>query len=265
MLSLIFPNIDPVLIHLGPFAIRWYALSYIAGIYFGISYIGYLNKKSPVFTAKALDDLMVYAVLGILLGGRLGYVCFYNAPYYSQHPSEILRIWQGGMSFHGGLIGLILAVFLLCKRNHLRFIAVADLIACGAPIGLCLGRIANFINGELYGRITDVPWGMVFPAGGPLPRHPSQIYESLLEGLTLFILLAILALRTKALEKKGLLFGVFLIFYALARTFIENFREPDVQLGFIMGHMTMGQLLSVPMVLGGCLLIIKAKGQTTSK
>jgi phosphatidylglycerol:prolipoprotein diacylglycerol transferase len=258
MFSFIFPAIDPVLVHLGPLAIRWYALSYIAGIMLGIAYIGVLNKKSPVFTPKALDDLMIYAVLGILLGGRCGYILFYNADYYLNHPSDIFKLWQGGMSFHGGLIGLVTAVFLLCKRYHIAFIRVADLIACGAPIGLCLGRIANFINGELYGRVTDVAWGVIFPNGGPFPRHPSQLYESLLEGLLLFIVLSLLAFYTNALSKKGLLFGVFLISYASARSFIENFREPDPQLGFIIGHITMGQLLSLPMAIIGIILIIRA-------
>jgi phosphatidylglycerol---prolipoprotein diacylglyceryl transferase len=265
VLSITFPVIDPVLVHIGPFAIRWYALSYIAGILLGIAYITYLNKRTHAFTAKALDDLMVYAVIGILLGGRLGYVFFYNAGYYLDHPSDILKIWQGGMSFHGGMIGLITAIFILCRKNSIEFLRVADMIACAAPIGLCLGRIANFINGELYGRVTDVPWGIVFPDAGPLPRHPSQLYESLLEGLLLFVMMAILVFFTKALQRKGLLLGVFFTGYSIARSIVENFREPDSQLGFIVGHMTMGQVLSLPMTIIGAILIIRALLTSPSK
>lgn len=257
--SLIFPAIDPVLVSIGPFAIRWYALSYIAGIFLGISYLQYLNKKdTPVFTVKALDDLLIYAVLGILLGGRLGYVLFYNTGYYFHDPLEALKLWHGGMSFHGGLMGLVTAVYILCRKQHISFIRAADLIACVAPIGLALGRIANFINGELYGRVTDVPWGMVFPHGGSNPRHPSQLYESALEGFMLFSLLSYLALCTGARKKPGMLLGVFLLGYAASRSFIENFREPDPQLGFLLGSVTMGQLLSAPMIIIGIILIFKA-------
>ncbi len=263
--ALPFPAIDPVLVAIGPFAIRWYALSYIAGIFLGLGYLGYLNRKSPVFTAKALDDLLVYAVVGILLGGRIGYVLFYNLSYYLQHPLEALMVWHGGMSFHGGLIGLASALYLLCRKQNIPFIQAADLIACVAPIGLMLGRIANFINGELYGRVTDVPWGMVFPSGGSLPRHPSQLYESALEGLLLFIVLACLVLFTRAREKEGLLLGIFLLGYAAARSIVENFREPDEQLGFLIGSLTMGQLLSMPMVVLGGVFVTRALGKTLCK
>lgn len=258
-LSLTFPMIDPVLISVGPFAIRWYALSYIAGIFLGITYLQYLNKRTtPVFTPKALDDLLLYVVIGIMLGGRLGYVLFYNFGYYSTHPLEIVQLWHGGMSFHGGFLGVVLAVYLLCRKHQLPALKVADLIACVAPIGLMFGRIANFINGELYGRVTDVPWGVVFPNGGLLPRHPSQLYESALEGLVLFLLLSFLVLCTRARQKQGLLLGIFLVGYAVARMAVENFREPDQQIGFLMGSLTMGQLLSIPMLIIGSIFILSA-------
>lgn len=257
--SLVFPAIDPVMITLGPLSIHWYAISYIAGIILGIYYLQYLNNKPPqILSAKALDDLMIYAVLGILIGGRVGYVLFYNASFFIENPGEILKLWHGGMSFHGGLVGLIAAVYFLCRKHSLPFIPVADLIACVSPIGLMLGRIANFINGELYGRVTDAPWGMVFPTGGMLPRHPSQLYESALEGALLLGLLSFLALRTSARKKTGLLLGVFLLGYGLARGLIENFREPDEQIGFLFTSFTMGQLLSMPMIVIGIFLIIRA-------
>lgn len=261
--SLVFPAIDPVMISIGPLSIHWYAVSYIAGIILGIYYLQYLNKKPPqILTAKALDDLMIYAVLGILIGGRAGYVLFYNASFFAENPMEILKLWHGGMSFHGGLVGLITAIYCLCRKHALPFIPVADLIACVSPIGLMLGRIANFINGELYGRVTDAPWGMIFPNGGPLPRHPSQLYESALEGALLLGLLSLLALCTSARKKPGLLLGVFLLGYGIARGLVENFREPDEQIGFLFASFTMGQLLCTPMIVIGIYLIIRALNTT---
>ncbi len=254
---LTFPQIDPVLLELGPFALRWYALAYVAGIFLGWWLLKRLSEKStpPLLQEKALDDIILYAIIGIILGGRLGYVLFYNPAYYAQFPLEALKVWQGGMSFHGGLAGVIIAMFLFARRFDVPYIKLTDLLAVAAPIGLFFGRLANFVNGELWGRVTDVPWAMVFPTGGPLPRHPSQLYEAGLEGLLLFIILFSLAMFTRIREKTGMLSGLFLLGYGAARSFVEQFREPDQQLGFIWGEMTMGQLLSTPMILGGLLLI----------
>ena len=257
---LTFPNIDPVLFELGPLVVRWYSLSYIGGVLLGWWYIHYLNKLHPadILTKKALEDLPIWAIGGIILGGRFGYVLFYKPDYYIQNPLEALYLWEGGMSFHGGLLGVILAFILFARRNGRTFFEVIDMVACATPIGLFLGRIANFINGELYGRITDAPVGMIFPHGGPFPRHPSQLYEAALEGIVLFIVLFVLVRFTRAKEKVGLLSGVFLLGYALARGTVENFREPDAFLGELWDMVTMGQLLSIPMVLYGSYLIITA-------
>lgn len=267
-----FPDIDPVLIgwsfEWGELAIRWYALSYAAGILCGWYYLGTLNKKkSTPISDKAYDDFIIWAIFGILLGGRLGYVFFYNADYYFSHPSEILKVWQGGMSFHGGLIGAAISMYLMCKWYKLQFLAVIDLVACIAPIGLFFGRIANFINGELYGRFveSEIPWAVIF-TGDKYARHPSQIYEALLEGLLLFIILNILVHKTKILQKSGALSGVFLLGYAIFRSIVELYREPDVHLGFIIGDFTMGQLLSFPMIiLGGYLIFRKQKINNKNK
>lgn len=252
--------IDPVLVQLGPLAIRWYALAYIAGIIGGYYYIKRINQHNtpPLLKEKALDDLILYAVLGIIAGGRIGYVLFYNAPYFLDNPEEIIAIWKGGMSFHGGLIGVTLAFYLFAKRFEVNFFALMDRIACAAPIGLFFGRLANFINGELYGRVTHSEWGLVFPHGGSLPRHPSQLYEAGLEGLVLFVLLAVLWHYTKLRRKPGMLAGIFLIGYATARSIVEFFREPDAQLGFLWGGATMGQLLCVPMAALGVYLVVRA-------
>ena len=256
-MSIEFPNIDPVLFEIGPLVIRWYALSYVTGIFLGWIYIIKLNKYEPkILTQKAVDDSLVWVTLGIILGGRFGYVLFYNAPYYLSEPGAILKVWQGGMSFHGGLLGLLAAVYILCRREKLNFMAVMDGVACVATIGIFFGRLANFINGELYGRVTDVPWGIVFPSGGVLPRHPSQLYEAGLEGVALFVILALLAVFTKIRHYPGALGGIFLVGYALSRMFIENFREPDAHIGFIIGEFTMGQLLSFPMLLLGVAIVV---------
>jgi len=258
-----FPDIDPVLFswafEWGELAIRWYALSYAAGILCGWYYLGTLNKKnSAPLSQKAYDDFIVWAIFGILLGGRLGYVFFYNADYYLSNPSEILKVWQGGMSFHGGLIGAIASMYLMCKKNKLKFLAVIDLISCIAPIGLFFGRIANFINGELYGRYveSEIAWGVIFP-GDKFARHPSQLYEAILEGLFLFIFLNILLYKTKIIERKGALSGLFLIGYSLSRIIVELYREPDAHLGLLIGNATMGQLLSLPMIIIGVYLILR--------
>ncbi|MFQ5535298.1 MAG: prolipoprotein diacylglyceryl transferase, partial [Sphingomonadales bacterium] len=223
--TLSFPNIDPVLVEIGPFAIRWYALAYIGGILLGWRYVlGLIKRPGAVMSPARLDDLILWLVLGIILGGRLGYVLFYNAGYYAAHPLEIFQVWAGGMSFHGGILGVALAIIGFSLKHRLPMLAVGDLIACTSPIGLFLGRIANFINGELFGRATDVPWAFVFPAGGPAPRHPSQLYEAGLEGVALFILLWILFRYTRLIERHGALAGIFLIGYSASRAFIELFR-----------------------------------------
>ena len=251
-----FPAIDPVLVSVGPFAIRWYALAYVAGIILAWRWVLFLiNRGNDALTKEEAGDFVVWATLGIILGGRIGYVLFYKPGDFFAQPWEILYIWQGGMSFHGGLIGTLAAVVLFCRKRGLRLFAVGDLIAFGGPIGFFFGRIANFINGELFGRPSDVPWAMVFPGGGPAPRHPSQLYEAGLEGLLLFALLCALYFGTRIRHRPGMLTGVFALGYAAARLFVELFREPDAHLGFLFGSVTMGQLLSVPLALFGLYMI----------
>lgn len=255
---LAFPNIDPVAIVVGPVVIRWYALAYLAGILLGWGYIGRQLKRMvmPPLDKKQLEDLVFWAVLGVMLGGRLGYILFYNAPYYLTNPQDILKVWQGGMSFHGGMLGVIGSFFLFCRKYTLSFWRVMDLAATATPIGLFLGRLANFINGELFGRVTDSPFGMVFPNGGAYPRHPSQLYEAGLEGLVLFVVLYVVARHTRLMEHRpGFISGLFLFGYGLARFTVEFFREPDAQLGLLTLDLSMGQLLCLPMLaLGGYLM-----------
>ena len=251
-----FPNIDPVIIQIGPFAIRWYALAFIAGLLIGWKYIQIIVAKPPcAMSAKDVDDFVFWATIGVVLGGRLGYVGFYNLGYYLDNPQTILLVWQGGMSFHGGMLGMIAAMWLFARKHKLQLLAVSDVCSAAAPIGLFLGRLANFINGELFGRVTDAPWGMVFPHGGPKPRHPSQIYEALLEGLVLFLVLYFLAKNENIRRRPGIISGVFLIGYGLSRTIVEFFRQPDAHIGFLSGGTTMGQVLSLPLVLLGFYLI----------
>jgi phosphatidylglycerol:prolipoprotein diacylglycerol transferase len=258
-----YPAIDPVLVHLGPLAIRWYALAYIAGILLGWLYARALIRNErhwggpAPMTAIDFDDFVLWVTLGIILGGRIGYVLFYNLPYFAAHPAQVVQLWHGGMSFHGGFTGCVLAVVLFARKRGLPILSLGDLTCAVGPIGLFLGRIANFINGELWGRPTDVPWAMVFPGGGPLPRHPSQLYEATLEGLVLLIVLYWL-IRAGALKRPGLIVGAFACGYAVARVICEFFREPDVQLGFLWGGATMGQLLSVPLFLAGLAFIAYA-------
>ena len=252
-----FPDIDPVAISLGPIAIRWYALAYIAGFLLGWRWCVMLTRRPPHLVAPELfDNFLTWAVLGTILGGRLGFILFYNLPYYLDNPLDILKVWQGGMSFHGGFLGVVVAMVLFARRNGVALFALTDLVAAAAPIGIFFGRVANFINGELWGRAADVPWAMVFPRGGPVPRHPSQLYEAALEGLFLFMVLALAILVWRALSRPGLITGMFLIGYGAGRIIAEFFREPDPQLGFLWGGATMGQILSLPMVLGGIALIV---------
>ena len=255
-----FPAFDPVLVSFGPFAIRWYALAYIFGILLGWLYARALIRSEAPWggpaplTVADYDDFIIWVTLGIILGGRLGYVLFYNPAQFTAHPLEIFEVWNGGMSFHGGFTGCVVAVILFALKRKISILSLGDLTCAVAPIGLLLGRLANFVNGELWGRPTDVPWAMVFPGAGPLPRHPSQLYEATLEGAALLIALALL-MRAGALRRPGLVLGAFALLYGIARSFCELFREPDPQLGFLWGGLTMGILLSVPLVLAGILLI----------
>jgi phosphatidylglycerol:prolipoprotein diacylglycerol transferase len=253
-----FPSIDPVALQLGPLAIRWYALAYIAGVLLGWAMAARLAAKSPHgVKPKHIEDSLSWIILGIVLGGRIGYVLFYNLDFYLQHPVDALMLWHGGMAFHGGLLGVILATYLFCRRAKISYFAFTDIIACVVPIGLFFGRIANFINGELYGRTTDAPWGMVFPHGGDTPRHPSQLYQASMEGVLLFIIMAVLVRQPKIMARRGALSGFFLLFYGVFRAIGETFREPDAQIGFLAGGITMGQLLCIPMIVFGIYLILK--------
>jgi phosphatidylglycerol:prolipoprotein diacylglycerol transferase len=255
-----FPQIDPVLVSLGPFAVRWYALAYIAGLVIGWRLMRRMGTAPDYgVDAEHVDDFLVWATLGVILGGRIGYVLFYNLPVYLDRPLHIFYVWQGGMSFHGGFAGVVLAGLLYCRKRGIKPLVLGDLCARVAPVGLFFGRIANFINGELYGRVTDVPWGMVFPRGGPEPRHPSQLYEAALEGVVLFIVINLLA-RVPALRaKRGFLTGVFVAGYAVSRMLVELVRQPDAQLGLLSLGSTMGQWLSVPMLLVGLYMVIRAR------
>lgn len=255
---MIFPHIDPVAIAIGPVVIRWYALAYVAGIVLGYHYVSWLSRRTKLFSARAREDLIFYAVLGVILGGRLGYILFYNAPYYMAHPGQALEVWHGGMSFHGGLVGVLVAFYLFAHRYKINYLRVLDHLATATPIGLFLGRLANFINGELYGRVTESKLGMVFPDGGPLPRYPSQLFEATLEGLVLFLILLFLSTRTRALFYRGAVGGSFIALYGLFRFTIEFFREPDEQLGLLALHLSMGQWLCLPMIAFGLYLIARA-------
>jgi phosphatidylglycerol:prolipoprotein diacylglycerol transferase len=276
-----FPAIDPVAISLGPFAIRWYALAYIVGLVIGWRYCLMLADRPPKLVARRdIDDFLVWATLGVVLGGRIGYVLFYNFDYYADHPLQALYLWHGGMSFHGGALGVTLAIVLFARQRKLSIFALADIVIEAIPIGLFFGRIANFINGELYGRISDVGWAMIFPNGAvredavPLglsglcqsvtladgtaglncPRHPSELYEAACEGLLLFVLLLI-AERRGVRRRPGIETGIFLVGYAVARMSGELFRQPDAQLGYLLFGTTMGQLLSIPVLIAGLVII----------
>jgi phosphatidylglycerol---prolipoprotein diacylglyceryl transferase len=259
---LLFPQFDPVIVQIGPFGIRWYALAYIVGLVLAWRLLRYLVRQAPVVATPAqADDFLTWATLGVVLGGRLGYVLFYQPAVYLAHPSMILAVWEGGMSFHGGALGVIAATAWFCRRNAIPFLGFADRVVVGVPIGLCLGRIANFINGELWGRPAPewLPWAMIFPNAGPFPRHPSQLYESLLEGVVLFVVMLLLARSERLRARFGFLSGAFLVGYAIARSTCEFFREPDVFLGYLLGGVTMGQLLCIPMLLVGLWLMLRAR------
>ncbi len=250
-----FPHIDPVFLRLGPLQFRWYGLMYLLGLLAAYFIIKTRAAAHHIALSKEqIYDLIVYAALGVFLGGRLGYTLFYNFSYYIQHPLSVFAVWEGGMSFHGGLIGTCLALWLFCRRRGFAPYTIADLAAGAVPIGLGLGRLGNFINGELFGRATNVEWCMVFPHGGDVCRHPSQLYEAGLEGILLFVILWIISRWS---TPPGTIFWSFIAGYGMARVFVENFREPDAHLGFLWGPITMGQLLSIPMILLGLIMIIK--------
>ncbi len=261
-----FPAINPILVQWGPLAIRWYALAYIAGLVLGWWVVRRVvasdrfwgGSKRP--SRDSIDDLLVYCAFGVIIGGRLGNVLFYDPGYYLAHPLDILKVWEGGMAFHGGLIGCFLGMTLFARRYHTRLLTVMDLVSLVAPIGLFFGRIANFIRPELWGRPTDVPWAVVFPGTDGLPRHPSQIYEALLEGALAFVILYALA-RLGALQRPGLIAGAFGVLYGAARIFSEFFREPDPVLEDLGGGLTMGMMLSAPMIVIGLGLIAVSLGR----
>ena len=259
-----YPDIDPVAVNLGPLAIRWYGISYVAGLLLAWWLLNRRAAASPEeWNRDLVSDLIFYSAVGLILGGRLGSVLFYNLPYYLDNPLAVVRIWEGGMSFHGGLIGGLCAVWLFARHYRKPFLAVSDFAATVVPVGLCSGRIGNFINGELWGKVTDLPWAMVFPdprAGG-LPRHPSQLYESALEGAVLFVILWWFARRPRP---AGAVTGLFLVLYGVFRSLLELVREPDANIGYLAGDwLSMGQVLSVPMiVLGLGLLAFTRSGRT---
>ncbi|OFZ72840.1 MAG: prolipoprotein diacylglyceryl transferase [Betaproteobacteria bacterium RBG_16_64_9] len=257
---LMHPQIDPVAFAIGPLAVRWYGLMYLIGFALFFFLGRYRARRDPWrgVSYTALDDFLFWGVLGVVLGGRLGYVLFYKPAYYASHPLEIFSVWQGGMSFHGGLLGVLIAVWLVCRKHQLRFLAASDFVAPLIPCGLAAGRLGNFINGELWGRVSDAPWAMVFRGAGPLARHPSQLYQFALEGLLLFILLWIYSARPRA---TGAVSGMFLIGYGVLRFVAEFFREPDDFLGLPALGMSMGQWLSLPMVAAGVALLLWARIQ----
>lgn len=244
-----FPNIDPVIFRIGPLSMRWYGFMYVLG--FASSYLLVMyqfKKKGTAYNRAAIDDLFFYLIIGLIVGARLGYVLFYNFDFYLANPLEIFVVWRGGMSFHGGLIGAFIMGSVVIRTKGLNFLKTADLIIPTCPVGIAFGRLGNFINGELFGRPTAVPWAMVFPEGGPVPRHPSQLYELFFEGILLFTILWIYKDHKK---RDGDVFAIFLMLYGLFRSFCELFREPDVQLGYFFGFLSMGQILSICMVLIG--------------
>ena len=263
-----YPQIDPIAFSLGPLAIHWYGLAYVVGILLGWAYARRLVNQGRLWRADTapmtvanLDDFIVWVALGIVLGGRIGYILFYDLQAVIENPIRAIEIWNGGMSFHGGFIGTTVAMTVFARRSKIPVWSLFDIVSAVVPIGLFFGRIANFINGELWGRISGVPWAMIFPTGGPFTRHPSQLYEAGLEGIFLFLVLTAMTYWVKALKIPGTVTGVFVIGYALSRIFVEFFREPDAQLGYLLGTnwLTMGMVLSSPMILLGVWAIFRAR------
>ncbi len=259
-----YPHIDPVFFEIGPLQLRWYGLMYIIGFLCAYLILVRVSKKQGYeMHRREIEDLLSYSVAGLIIGARLGYCAFYNLSFYLSHPLKCFAVWEGGMSFHGGLIGLVMAGYLYARLNKKSLLMLADMGALAATPGLFFGRIGNFINAELYGRVTDVPWGMVFPGGGFLPRHPSQLYEAFSEGLLLFLILFFISMKVKV---RGVLISSFLILYGIMRFYLEFFREPDSQLGFVIGTLTMGQVLCVLMIgAGACILITVLKSRRDSR
>jgi len=265
--ALAFPDIDPVIVQLGPIAIRWYGLGYVVGILFAWWYSRRIVSTPRLWTADTpamkpadIDDFLLWAALGVVLGGRLGYVLFYDLDRYLSEPAAIFAVWSGGMSFHGGMLGVIVAMVLFARARGIHVWSLFDTIAAGVPVGLGVVRVANFINSELWGRVTDAPWGVVFPNGGPFPRHPSQLYEAALEGIVLFSVLWLLVWKAGMLKRPRFVGGAFIAGYGLSRIFVEFFRMPDAQLGYLAGGwLTMGMVLSLPMVLAGAWAMATAR------
>lgn len=261
---MIYQHIDPVFLKLGPLEFRWYGLMYICGFiaaYFII--LSGVKKKRVALAKDDVADLIITGALGVIMGGRLWYILFYNLSYYISHPVKLFAIWEGGMSFHGGLAGAIVAGLYFIRKHKISFYSLADIGFLAAPVGLGLGRIGNFINGELYGRVTDVPWGIVFPGGGGHPRHPSQLYEAFLEGPLMFLILFAIS---RKIRQEGVVFWSFISLYGLLRLLVEFMREPDAQIGYLFGTFSMGQLQSLPMFLlgGGMVLYSLRHGSRTN-
>ncbi len=257
-----FPDIDPVIISIGPLAVTFYSLAYVMGVMLGWYYIlNIISQKSVNIQKKNIDDFVSWVIIGIIVGGRLGYVIFYDPAKYFTNPIDILKTYEGGMSFHGGISGFLIAATAFCRYYKVQLLTLTDLCAAAIPIGLFLGRIANFINAELYGRVTDVGWAFIFPYSDMQPRHPSQLYESFLEGFVSFFIIRYFIFKRNALDKSGFLSGLFLILYSLFRIFVEFFREPDEKIGYLFQYFTMGQILCIPMIIFGSLLIYFSKKQ----
>ena len=258
-------HLHPEIVSIGHFAIRWYSLAYITGILAGWWYVlKLIERPGAPMARRHADDFVFWATIAVIAGGRIGYILFYDLGQYLKHPLDMLKLWEGGMSFHGATAAVALAMWLFCRKNGLSLLRFADYIACVAPIGLFFGRLANFVNGELWGKVTTVPWAIVFPNAGDLPRHPSQLYEATLEGLVLFLILNLMFWKSKtARYQPGLLCGTFLTGYGAFRFFVEFFREPDQQFAgtFFATTIHMGQLLDLPMLIGGLYLIATAKGR----
>lgn len=250
-----YPQIDPIAFELGPLAIRWYGLSYLAGVFCAYLFLKKEFFKEFSWKPDTVLDFLSWVMFGVLLGGRFGYVLFYDFSFFIQNPLHIFSVWEGGMSYHGGAIGAMFGVILFARKRNVSFWPLLDLLGLGSCFGLFFGRLANFVNGELYGRYTDVSWGMIFPNGGPFARHPSQLYEAFFEGIVLFLILW--GLRRKASLQQGQLFGFYLVGYGVFRFFIEFFREPDAQLGTFIGFFSMGQLLCGVMISIGVFVLLK--------
>lgn len=266
-----FPNIDPVVVRIGPFAVHWYALAYIAGLIFASWYMKRLvsnpdlwGPAKPSMSVPQVDEFFIWSVLGVVLGGRIGYVLFYKPLFFLAHPADIFRLWDGGMSFHGGFLGVVLASLVYGRRIGTGLDRMLDLGAASVPVGLGLGRLANFINGELWGRASEMPWAVVFPADElGLARHPSQIYEAVLEGVVLFVLVRIATHHFRALRFAGRASGIFALWYGVARIISEFFREPDAHLGYFLGFITMGMILSLPLCAIGLWLLLRSRRDAT--